>query len=743
MRADLRFTLLMLLAAGLALVPARASERQVEIDWEPIEGAHKYEVKWDGGVEEVKEPRWSKRLPAGRYRMRLRAIGEDGIAGQWTEDQQIEVKPRPPQAFTHSETDKIVNLTWESRPKISRFEVEVQDANGKVLLRQETKETSLSFARPKTSELKVSIRAAAEGTDWSSAKQWIFALEDSKKASAALPAAGAGVKRMLASLSANPTGRRYPGQPAPLPPDPELAVQRYRLTGERPLPPSSEEWAMATTPEAKEALRRRTIASARVELSERLELKRSPDLRFSLAPMVTVFRYGFSDRNDSGTGVSGTAVAWELEAEWNRSRPWGAYFHLHQLSFKQDGYSLPHLIAGAGVQRNLPLDASGQYLHLGAGVSFSQYAVRTRTSSESSQDSQSGDSVAQLRLSVLGVGLRASHRVPMFGDWSWETGAKFEYAPPQRIFGKMIDEDLYAMSGAVRGGPVWRVSGEVEVAAGLSVGGRKLAPKGEDAIWLAEKSAYVKGVYRLGPPDGRTLASESAGALDSSGLWTANLQIPVGIRSTMELTSMEEPYDSGRRRAGLSAELWRRWSATSPWSVGVRLDTTSVSDESGKTQEGQFGLLGGWDTEFLGRRDTTARMEFGVVRASAASISRRFGPSGSFQSWDLESSASLKREWTPRLATRAALTYAHALLVSMSDSGFSSGHEIIRAGLNHRWGFELVPEYRVSRAVAVSVGYQFRSVRYSLVQSDVMSESNTRALEFTENAVKAGLTFRW
>ncbi|MBX3023046.1 MAG: hypothetical protein KF799_15325 [Bdellovibrionales bacterium] len=145
MHLHLALFLTLLLAASASSAPAFAQKvrRNVEVEWDGVEGASGYEVqvvrKDDKSKKpllfKLKESKWSATVAPGIYLMQVRSYDGRGAPGEWSPPSDLEVKlpavivtsPLPDQTVDASgETTEGLNLKWEPIPGAAKYKVTVK-----------------------------------------------------------------------------------------------------------------------------------------------------------------------------------------------------------------------------------------------------------------------------------------------------------------------------------------------------------------------------------------------------------------------------------------------------------------------------------------------------------------------------------------------------------------------------------------------------------------------------------------
>lgn len=617
----LRTLFLIALSGSIASLAPRAAwawsyDRQIQLDWLEIEGAERYEIEWfkdkecsdSEGVDSSATTTWKKALPAGIYCVRVRGIGAGDHPGQWTEPQILEVKPKPPRTVEVIDGKR---LEWDKVPYADQYRVELWDlSSGKRVwsktsskarselptelqsknlieqaLKRKVQEPELSY------EIRVQSEVEGLGLSSPSTQAWSIPIPQSKKPppKTAAPAAGAAadpaaLAQPRGSLGIPPVAnapalpprpeRKLPPQPDPLPIEAEEAVERYFISGEKPLPPSREEWARATSPAQREALKRRSIASARVELVEREDRKRLSDLRLSTGafagPFFFINSLPMGEPSQGARNRGGFGVSYRLFVEYNRDRLWGSYFRLDRLSVEDQG--IDHVFSGfaGGISFNAPMDSIWEsVLSLRAGMEYSESPVSATV------DGPDGTLQLLLPLSAVGGDLQLNHRIRLSSRWSWESAAQLRYAPEQSNLKDALDRVSF-LGGGLSTGPSFAITRDFGLEAGVGIQlirARHTDEEdrtGDSAIrsQLRQSGVYLQASYRVTPDGfgGRGPASRLA----REGLWEGRVELPYGLRRDTAAQGLEStfaPTQHSSSALGPEIFLRHRLGTSSPWSV--------------------------------------------------------------------------------------------------------------------------------------------------------------------------------
>ena len=123
------------------------SRRNVEIEWEAVDGATLYEVRITRKESEnqkpvtfkMREPKWIANIKPGLYLMQIRSFDDRGVPGSWSPPSELQVRlpsvelSRPSAGETikaQSESSERIILTWDPVPGAEKYKVHVRSANG-------------------------------------------------------------------------------------------------------------------------------------------------------------------------------------------------------------------------------------------------------------------------------------------------------------------------------------------------------------------------------------------------------------------------------------------------------------------------------------------------------------------------------------------------------------------------------------------------------------------------------------
>lgn len=156
------------LALGSASQHAHAQERvrrNVQVDWDPVEGASLYEVKIyrkDKGPKhslefKLKSSSWSANVKPGIYSMKIRSYDSRGVPGEWSPESDLLVKlpaiivksPKEDSTLNATDADKQpLIFEWEKIPDADHYKIQVKATTGDWHTEEETKDPKISLDLP-------------------------------------------------------------------------------------------------------------------------------------------------------------------------------------------------------------------------------------------------------------------------------------------------------------------------------------------------------------------------------------------------------------------------------------------------------------------------------------------------------------------------------------------------------------------------------------------------------------------
>lgn len=142
--------------------------RELEVEWEKVEGAVGYEIKveqkgfsiWEDFLDKrTDEPSISLRLLPGTYRYKVRTLDKRGVVGVWSDEEMFSLRwPELKPFFEVHPVYQVVSakkiaekgfgefeVRWQGHPQISKYKLTLYDKNGKLILSKETKRERITF----------------------------------------------------------------------------------------------------------------------------------------------------------------------------------------------------------------------------------------------------------------------------------------------------------------------------------------------------------------------------------------------------------------------------------------------------------------------------------------------------------------------------------------------------------------------------------------------------------------------
>lgn len=745
---------------------AESYSRAIELEWDRIEGALKYEVEWikgkdcqaaarssaessakssdeSSGTDVSASPVWSKRLPAGVYCVRVRGLGAGDRPGQWTEPEKLAVRPKAPRGLKRSGE----SLVWDKVPYANGYSVELLSPQGKPLHSAQVKNAELKLdpkwvpQELRSTALRYRIRTRVDGLPDSVSAELSFPFE--------LPIVAQVQKPSIIPL---PKPKPKPKVMAPQPPAEALladeAIARYRLTGEKPLPPEGPEWAAAKTLEQRENLRRRTLASARIELLEREARLKAPDLRLRFGPELgfNYFFQGDPAAVESQGITRGVGAKLLLEVDGYRSRPWGGYFRFSRRhvgapeSASENTAEIARETSGLGVvefaggaERNYSLDPLGESaFSWRIGLSFLTLPLVP-------DDSGSSENWP---VAAAGFDLGAGHRFQINSAWSFESRLGVQLFAPQNLPGA-TGRSLSGYGAMISLGPTFQVLKELGVGAAYRLSASVLGIDGIGIpykLQLVESGLVFQGVYRVSPLEERRPAAELALRSRNARLIQGSVSTPLGFRGGVLAMRSGTGGTVQESLSGVATGFLvggsSRLSRTSPWSGGLELGFARVSSSEDAREpgiEGGVALLAQYETPVFQRRDLVARLGGGLgVKSTAAG-------SGTDAKSVIDRSAlvraQLERSFTDRITSRVKTGFELPLSVSYEGGAEKSPSF---EGTPYAYSVGAEAGFHLNREITIWGGYGYRRA-----QMGTALEGERLTLNFFENQFGVGAEFSW
>lgn len=179
---------ILIMIAGVIFVVTRAFAKDVSLQWTPIAGATKYEMKIESNgmvvvQKKVSDPDWSGVLKFGVYTLQVRAIDRLDMPGKWSEPIPLVVMANPPELLSPAPRKhyRYFNpklhtlLEWKRVAWIDKYFLQVTK-DGKKYLSQEVNGTQYDLGPLAEGEYSWSVAPMMEPTDRSPAsfrgKHW-------------------------------------------------------------------------------------------------------------------------------------------------------------------------------------------------------------------------------------------------------------------------------------------------------------------------------------------------------------------------------------------------------------------------------------------------------------------------------------------------------------------------------------------------------------------------------------------
>lgn len=160
-----------------------AFRRNVDFEWEPIEGAKSYEIEFQK-VEgdktlpaqnfKVENAIWTGPLIPGEYKMRLRARDFRGVPGTWSPAEEFRVgleavrlsSPKPQEKIETRETEKReIEFKWAKTGGAEQYQLSVTSEDQSVKILKTTPDTSLDIELPVAKKYTWSVKALGMGLE--------------------------------------------------------------------------------------------------------------------------------------------------------------------------------------------------------------------------------------------------------------------------------------------------------------------------------------------------------------------------------------------------------------------------------------------------------------------------------------------------------------------------------------------------------------------------------------------------
>ena len=155
----------LLLSAGPTYAQTQKARRNVQVEWEAVEGATQYEVQIVSKEEKgkkplhfkISEPKWEANIKPGLYSMQVRSFDDRGVPGEWSPASELKVKlqsvimvsPKPAETINgEHDNSQNVEFSWEPVPSALRYKITVHSKSSSWQNSQELSETTLKLSLP-------------------------------------------------------------------------------------------------------------------------------------------------------------------------------------------------------------------------------------------------------------------------------------------------------------------------------------------------------------------------------------------------------------------------------------------------------------------------------------------------------------------------------------------------------------------------------------------------------------------
>lgn len=153
-------------------------QRNVEFEWEDIDGAKSYELEFQQGTKVLKfktnQPIWAGPLKPGIYNMRLRAKDKRGVPGDWSPPEEFKVGLETPQIISPAPQAKIkteenekseVAFNWKTVGGAEKYEFEINSHDGTFSKKEVLSENKISLTLIVAKKYKWKIKAIGMNTE--------------------------------------------------------------------------------------------------------------------------------------------------------------------------------------------------------------------------------------------------------------------------------------------------------------------------------------------------------------------------------------------------------------------------------------------------------------------------------------------------------------------------------------------------------------------------------------------------
>lgn len=687
---------------------AGSLDRAVRVDFAPIAGAKSYEVQWyeapdcesKVGSSTVKAPVWGRKLPAGRYCLRVRAQGIGDRPGQWTEMQRFDVAPKPPATVTQATPTE---WTWSDVDYAKKYVFEVADASGKVLYRETTSQTTGKLPQALQQDLarrpgvyKVQVRTEVAGLPPSVATESAFEVR----------MATAGV----ASAFGMPGDRRAPGATAGRDPASSMRMQV-------PIDP-------------KNVL---------------------PDWRLIGGLGLQSGTYGVTDRiggnnstpQDLSQGVSGTKISGRFE--YVPRETWGAYLRFEQAGYVIGGVGSKFTSFSAGPTINFDSNKRwGPRYTLGFGPAIHSGGMAQLDSGSAA----SSGPTWYLGLQTFGIEFSVSTLQGLSDAWAIHAAARYGLGLTQDQL--QSDIQMKSSSYALELGPTYRLMESVWLQAVGFMGNTEFSNDAGSSAALSDKGFLIRGVIRTGPIDGRSPASVSA--IEKDQLWKGEVKLPIGFRnqdfifspnaSDLLNTDVARTSESVNPM-GVEATLERKFSPTSPWTLGLTGSYRTFTSSAQPVSEQGLRMTIARETPLAGRPDLSLEGRFGLgLRQVAGGVSTGPGNANTkpfttqLSAVEALVGALMQKRWNRSWVSEIQGNIARPIVIGDGSGG----------GTSWIWSAGVQTGYRMSSSLTVWLGYTLEQVRLSVRSTKELASGTSEtltAINSFQNQFSLGISFNW
>lgn len=748
-------------------------KRALRVDWEEIPGANRYEVEWfsgegcskSEGTTMATKNVWVTRLQPGNYCMRVRGISSDGETGQWTDFQKLSVNPKTPPNIKRVDEK---TFSWDKDPSAKGYQVNIQNDQGKSVYSTFSKDAEIKLPEALAKDpkylrqiLQLNVVTEVEGglvsapavedfkTPLALAEDARLEAESGAKAKAEQLASAqkpAPPPKVIPPIEQPP--RKLPPQPAPEPLKGDESVQQFFIANETPIAPSADDWAQAKTPEQRALLRQRTIASARVELSERVERYHPPDLRLEAGSFVGSAELSHSASPQVFTSEKMMNLGYHLGVEYGQEQPWGLRVGFDQNLFSSNSIRYNFTRIAVDSLWHFSLDSVWEsVLTFGLGIQYSQFPIGEDFSDPRYYTSgTSGATTFSYQLSTLAPKIDLGYRYKLSPRWTAETATDFAYGFRQLNFKNEI-QGVSSLGVNFSIGPSYQFSRELLVRGGIGFSyQRGKNDSGSLYSKMMETGVYIQGVYRMSGSEERRPAAETAFQAEIKRLWEVRLELPYSMRyqtafTTLSSSAREIPSNESASFIKQNLRIQKNFSENAGLVLGVGMERNSFGSSLTTTslEEQLFEAYAGYEGPLFNRRDLTYTLAAGPGFREAA------GPADqaiiSISDLELQFHGQIEKswsaQWTSQLCGDLGLPISvkpGSIDTANTDAGVTTGSSM---GFNYDWRLAGYGGYRLTSAVTAWGGYAYQQLRLG------MQTSGSQVMDYSENQFRLGLSLRW